>query len=238
MYTKLYTTILDSSIWSSSDSTRIVWITMLAMATKNGIVHASVDGLARRANVSVAAAQAALLELEGPDPHDKSGVRGGRRIERMQGSWEIVNFEFYRETRSIDAVRKQQWRSRNVQDKRIASATVLDNAPRSAPAPAPAPEPPKPPRGPRAKRAVAPEAPMPADWAPSEAHKAYAAKHGLNLQVEADGFKGWAEGRTALSWNGTFTTRLANSVKFRGERGVPPSKPKGRTAAEALKDFK
>lgn len=141
MYTKLYSTILDSSIWSSSDSTRLVWITMLAMATKNGIVHASVDGLARRANVPLERVQDALLELSSPDPQDKSGVRDGRRIVAMQGCWQLVNFDFYRETRSIDAVRKQQWRARqpgpNVQDKSLATASVQDNAPRSAPAPAP-----------------------------------------------------------------------------------------------------
>jgi hypothetical protein len=143
MYTKLYSTILDSSIWSSSDSTRLVWITMLAMATKNGIVHASVDGLARRANVPLESAQAALVELSSPDPNDKSGVREGRRIVPMQGCWQLVNFEFYRETRSIDAVRKEQWRSRksaeNVQDKCLTKSNVQDNVPRSAPAPAPAP---------------------------------------------------------------------------------------------------
>lgn len=127
-YTKLYSTILDSSIWSSSDSTRLVWITMLAMATKNGIVHASIDGLARRANVSLDAARTAIDELSSPDENDKSGVRGGRRIVPMQGCWQLVNFEFYRETRSIDAVRKQQWRDRSPSKK----VNVQDNAPSSS----------------------------------------------------------------------------------------------------------
>ena len=44
----------------------------------------------------------------------------------------------------------------------------------------------------------------------------------LDLDTEVFAFKGWAEGRTALSWNGTFSTRLANSVKWRSERGVTP----------------
>jgi hypothetical protein len=124
MYTKLYSTILDSSIWSASNSTRLVWITMLAMATKNGIVHASVDGLARRANVSLEETETALALLSSPDPHDKSGVNDGRRIIPMQGCWELVNFEFYREAKSIDAVRKQQWRTKKV--------NVLDKGPSSS----------------------------------------------------------------------------------------------------------
>jgi hypothetical protein len=124
MYTKLYSTILDSSIWSASNSTRLVWITMLAMATKNGIVHASVDGLARRANVSLEETEQALELLSSPDPHDKSGVNGGRRIIPMQGCWELINFEFYREAKSIDAVRKQQWRTKK--------SDVLDKGPSSS----------------------------------------------------------------------------------------------------------
>lgn len=72
----------------------------------------------------------------------------------------------------------------------------------------------------RKRRAPAPEIPLPADWQPTEAHRDYAAKHGLNLDLEADSMRGWAEGRTAVSWNGTFTTRLANQAKWNRERSV------------------
>ncbi len=132
-YTKLYTTILDSSVWSASDSTRIVWITMLAMATPRGIVHASIDGLRRRANVSREAVEEALRVLEGPDPDDKSGIRDGRRLEKMQGSWQIINFELYRETKSLDALRKAQWRAKS-------PGQSKKRSPEAAPDPTPAPE--------------------------------------------------------------------------------------------------
>jgi hypothetical protein len=63
------------------------------------------------------------------------------------------------------------------------------------------------------------QVPLPTDWTPTEAHRKYAAEHGLDLECEADGLRGWAEGRTALSWNGTFSTRLANAAKWKRERG-------------------
>jgi hypothetical protein len=59
---------------------------------------------------------------------------------------------------------------------------------------------------------------LPADWQPSEAHREYAKKHGLQLDLEVDAFKGHADGLTALSWNGKFTTWLANQAKWNRQR--------------------
>jgi len=64
--------------------------------------------------------------------------------------------------------------------------------------------------------------PLPLDWSPTDAHRAYAAKHRLNLELEVDALRGWAEGRTTPSWNGTFSTRLANAAKWRAEGGARP----------------
>jgi hypothetical protein len=92
------------------------------------------------------------------------------------------------------------------------------------------PSPPPPPAPKRTAKPKAPkkpkpttEHPMPDDWQPSAAHIAYAAKHGLQLGFEADAFRGWAEGKTALSWNGTFTTRLANAAKWKTGKGAQGS---------------
>lgn len=77
----------------------------------------------------------------------------------------------------------------------------------------------------KAKRRAQAEVALPADWQPTEAHRAYAATHGLQLDLEVDSFRGWAEGRTTVSWNGTFTTRLANQAKWNGQRGAGRGKP-------------
>lgn len=114
-YVKIYGSILGSSIWAESIHTRIVWITMLAMADEHGRVEASVSGLARIANVTITQCRKALEVLLAPDLDDRSGVAEGRRIEKHQGGWTVINYLKYREMRSpkqiADAERQKQWRT-------------------------------------------------------------------------------------------------------------------------------
>lgn len=98
-FVKLHGTILDSSVWGLPDATRIVWITMLAMADADGVVSASVDGLARRAVVPVESCQKALKTFLGPDPYSRDGT-DGQRIESIPGGWLILNHGEYRERRT------------------------------------------------------------------------------------------------------------------------------------------
>ena len=62
-YTKLFNSILMSTIWREDDKTRIVWITLLAMADKNGIAETSIPSLADAARVSGAIVQALEVAL-------------------------------------------------------------------------------------------------------------------------------------------------------------------------------
>lgn len=111
-FVKIYGEILDSSIWAESSDTRIVWITMLAMADADGYVACSRSGLMRRAVVSAEALDVALAVLEAPDPDDRSGIDGGRRIRKVQGGWRITTARIYRERRSDGAERTAAWRRR------------------------------------------------------------------------------------------------------------------------------
>lgn len=95
-YTKLFGSIIASTIWREDDKTRIVWITMLAMAGKTGIVEASVPGLADMARVTVDEARAAVQKLESPDPDSRSRDEEGRRILPIDGGWLLVNHAKYR----------------------------------------------------------------------------------------------------------------------------------------------
>lgn len=216
MYTKLYSTILDSSIWSRSDATRLVWVTMLAMATKNGMVHASIDGLARRANISLELTRQALDELASPDEHDKSGVQSGCRIVQMQGCWQLINFEFYREAKSIDAVRKQQWRERQADPVTVTNVPDIDPSSRSAPAPDQfglASPPAQPAR--KTKRQ------LPEDFEPSDAHRKLAAKLCVSLDSELPSFRDHhlARGNTMLDWGRALNTWIRNAAKFAARQG-------------------
>lgn len=97
MYNKIFTKILDSSIWLESNGTRIVWVTMIAAMDETGFCQfASVANVARRANVEVSEAAAAIHVLEGPDSDSSDPENEGRRIERVPGGWIVLNAEKYR----------------------------------------------------------------------------------------------------------------------------------------------
>ena len=99
MYTKLFSSITDSTIWREEDHVRLVWITMLAMADKSGHVMASVPGLADRARVSLDNTVKALAKLMSPDQWSRSAEFSGRRIEEIGGGWELLNYRKYRSIR-------------------------------------------------------------------------------------------------------------------------------------------
>jgi hypothetical protein len=102
-WTKLFNTIVTSSIWQADDATRLVWITMLATKNANGIVEASIIGLAYIARVSLENCQRAIKVLESPDPYSRTAEHEGRRIEKVSGGWKILNHELYREKgRSVE----------------------------------------------------------------------------------------------------------------------------------------
>ena len=95
-YTKLFNSILASTIWRADDKTRIVWITLLAMADRHGIAEGSVPGLADFARVSVQDARMALATLSAPDEDSRSQEHDGRRIEAVDGGWRLLNHTKYR----------------------------------------------------------------------------------------------------------------------------------------------
>jgi hypothetical protein len=95
-YAKLFSTIITSSIWSADDKTRIVWITMLALADRYGNVQASIPGLAATARVTLQECEAAVRTLSNPDPYSRSTDSEGRRIEPIEGGWHLLNYVKYR----------------------------------------------------------------------------------------------------------------------------------------------
>jgi hypothetical protein len=99
-FVKLYQSLLDSSVWFESPTTRLVWITVLLLADADGLVDVSVPGLARRANVSLADCEAALAVLCADDPHSKTPDHGGRRVEKLHRGYRVLNYLAYRERRS------------------------------------------------------------------------------------------------------------------------------------------
>ncbi len=105
-YTKLFNSILASTIWEADMPTRIVWITLLAMADKHGIAEGSVPGLATFARVSLKDCRKALAALQAPDLDSRSKEQDGCRIEAVEGGWHLINHAKYRAKMGADERRE------------------------------------------------------------------------------------------------------------------------------------
>lgn len=114
-YTKLFSSITESTVWGEPYPTRIVWVAMLAMADKHGNVYGSIPGLARRANVTLQEAEAALAAFRSPDPYSRTQAEDGRRIEDVDGGWRLVNHGKYAAVRNAEerADYKREWDRKN-----------------------------------------------------------------------------------------------------------------------------
>lgn len=145
-FTKLESSILESTIWGENDQTRIVWVTMMAMADANGCVRASVPGLARRANLhgvsrkeAIKIVEQALAKFQEPDLYSRSEEHDGRRIEIIDRGWRLLNYRRIRDARDLEArreyererKREQRQRKRDAPDSPGQSRTVPqdDSAP-------------------------------------------------------------------------------------------------------------
>lgn len=120
MYNKLFTKILDSTIWLEPDSTRLVWITFLAVMDEDGFVAlSSVGNVAARARVPLEDAERAIRALEGPDSVDSNQEYEGRRIERVPYGWMVLNSKKYRDLIKRETAKEQtrarvaKYRARN-----------------------------------------------------------------------------------------------------------------------------
>jgi len=124
-YTKLFNSIISSTIWTEDDQTRIVWITMIAMADKNGEVHGSIPGLARMAGVSLEATDKAIAKFLAPDPYSRTKDEEGRRIEEIDGGWSLINHAKYRHMASKeDAKEKNAERQRRFKAKQVTAGNA------------------------------------------------------------------------------------------------------------------
>ncbi len=107
-FTKLFSSITESTLWQEDANTRLVWITMLAMADRMGRVWGSVPGLAHRARVPVEDCREALKKFMAPDPDSRTTDKEGRRIEEMDGGWTLINHSKYRAIRDEEAIKESK----------------------------------------------------------------------------------------------------------------------------------
>lgn len=129
-FVKLDCKILDSTIWLEQSDTRICWITMLAMANSNGLVESTAPGIAKRAMISLRSTRRAIQIFESKDKDSRDNT-SGERIKRVEGGYQILNYQKYRETDYTVAERMQKYRERqknalhrNDRNKTVTTVTV------------------------------------------------------------------------------------------------------------------
>jgi uncharacterized phage protein (TIGR02220 family) len=109
-FVKLDCKILDKSIWRESAEVCKVWITLLAMADLDGLVEASIDGVSDRAKISLEETERAMEKFMAPDLHSTNPANDGRRIERVIGGFQVLNYEVYRQKDHTAAARMRKHR--------------------------------------------------------------------------------------------------------------------------------
>ena len=102
-YTKVFNSILTSTIWQEDSDTKVVWVTLLALADANGVADATIPGLANLAGVPLAKTIEAIKKFLAPDPYSRTKTDGGRRIMEVEGGWLLLNHSSYRQKRDPEA---------------------------------------------------------------------------------------------------------------------------------------
>lgn len=122
-YTKLFSSIVTSSLWQEDSDTKVVWITMLALKEKDGIVRTTIPGLARISGVSIEKTKECIEKFQQPDPYSRSQECEGRKIRTVDGGYFLINADKYRkllneeERREYKKLKQREYRQRDKQNK-------------------------------------------------------------------------------------------------------------------------
>ncbi len=139
MYSKLFSSIVNSSIWSEDSDVRVLWVTLMAMADQRGFIFGSVSGLARITSIPIEKVLATMEKFLAPDPlssdASRAPERGGRRIEVVDGGWRMFNYDHYNHIKDADdrraqvreAVQRHRLKKRNQLGNQMLSSVTESN---------------------------------------------------------------------------------------------------------------
>lgn len=113
-FTPIWSQIVTSSVWSEPYYVRVLWLTMLAVKDRDYVVRKTAFALSRLANMSEQEVLDGLKVLSGPDTKRiEPQPNEGRRIERVEDGWLILNGKVYQ-----DEMTKLFRRARNAESMR------------------------------------------------------------------------------------------------------------------------
>lgn len=96
-WTKLFSSIITSSIWIHDDKVLRTWVAMLALADAKGRVEGSIPGFASICRMDIPEMERVLGILTSSDAYSRTKEEDGRRIRDIPGGWEIINYQTYKE---------------------------------------------------------------------------------------------------------------------------------------------
>jgi hypothetical protein len=96
-WTKLYQRIIQSSVWKLPSDVRVVWITLLALKDEGGCVYGTIGWLADQARVEPEVCEDAIGIFLSPDKSSRTADHEGRKIERIENGWRVLNHHLYRD---------------------------------------------------------------------------------------------------------------------------------------------
>ncbi len=109
-FVKLDCGIIHSSLWAEDSDTKICWITLLLLADATGFVRAAASAIAREAGIPADVARRALDLFLSPDDESRTPDNEGKRVEKVDGGYRVLNYGKYRERDYTNAERQKRWR--------------------------------------------------------------------------------------------------------------------------------
>lgn len=118
-YSKLDCGIVDSTIWCAPDDVFRTWIAMLAKSDASGYVRVAIPAMAKLVGVTIERMEEISNILSEPDPYSRTQEHEGRRVEIVEGGWQILNYTKYRnglkQPDATNAERQRRFRKRNAE---------------------------------------------------------------------------------------------------------------------------
>jgi hypothetical protein len=133
VFAKIFAQIFDSSI-SSDYVVRHVFMDLLVLADRDGVVDMTLDAISRRTNVPEEIVSHALSELMKADIKSRSHNEEGARLipidSHRDWGWQIVNYEHYRNIKDEEARRtyfRDRQREHRAKSKTLTNSQSLSN---------------------------------------------------------------------------------------------------------------
>ena len=118
-YTPIFSKIVDSSLWGESDVVVKVFLTLLAKKDGDNVVRGNAYNIAQWAKKTEQEVLEALRVLSSPDTRRvEPQPFQGRRIEKVDEGWRLLNGEFYQNLmrevnrRAYKAQKQREYRAR------------------------------------------------------------------------------------------------------------------------------